>query len=51
MSLIEGEILEDIDQSDENWWSGSGPGGKSGLFPGLSSFSCFKIQADVEIEL
>lgn len=35
MSLIEGEILEDIVQADENWWSGTGSGGRSGLFPGL----------------
>ena len=38
MSLIEGEILEDIVQADENWWSGTGSGGRSGLFPGLSIF-------------
>lgn len=37
MSLIEGEIIEDVDQVDESWWTGSGPGGKAGLFPG----SCY----------
>ena len=34
MSLIEGEILEQVDQIDEGWWSAVGDGGaKSGLFP------------------
>lgn len=34
MALIEGEIIEDVEQVDEGWWSGTGPGGKSGLYPG-----------------
>ena len=34
LPLIEGEMIEDIEPIDENWWSGTGAGGKSGLFPG-----------------
>jgi drebrin-like protein len=34
MPLLEGEIIEDVEQIDEGWWAGTGPGGKSGLFPG-----------------
>jgi hypothetical protein len=35
MNLIEGEIIEQIEQPDEDWWSGVGEGGtKMGLFPG-----------------
>lgn len=35
MSLIEGELIEQIEQLDEGWWSGvSADGTKSGLFPG-----------------
>lgn len=34
MDLVEGEILEQVDQIDEGWWSAVGDGGnKSGLFP------------------
>ena len=33
MHLIEGEYLEQIEEIDEGWWSGIGPGGKTGLFP------------------
>jgi hypothetical protein len=34
MSLTEGELIEQIEQVDEGWWSGIGQGGaKSGLFP------------------
>lgn len=35
MHLVEGELIEQIEQLDEGWWSGVGAGGtKSGLFPG-----------------
>jgi drebrin-like protein len=34
LPLMEGEMIEDIEQIDENWWTGTGAGGKSGLFPG-----------------
>ncbi len=38
MPLVEGELIEQIEQLDEGWWSGVGEGGaKSGLFPGTSS--------------
>ncbi|KAJ8456921.1 hypothetical protein ONZ51_g11835 [Trametes cubensis] len=34
MDLIEGELIEQIEQLDEGWWSGVGAGGtKQGLFP------------------
>ena len=33
MELVEGEIIESIEEIDEGWWTGVGPGGKSGLFP------------------
>jgi len=33
MSLVEGEYIKHIDQSDDGWWSGVGRGGKTGLFP------------------
>jgi len=33
MTLVEGEYIEQIEEIDEGWWSGVGPGGKSGLFP------------------
>ena len=37
MSLVEGEVIEQIEQLDEGWWSGVGANGtKSGLFPGMS---------------
>lgn len=35
LALVEGEMVEDIEQLDENWWTGTGPGGQSGLFPGM----------------
>lgn len=39
MNLIEGEIIEQIEQLDEGWWSGVGADGtKSGLFPGWFLF-------------
>jgi hypothetical protein len=38
MNLIEGEMIEQIEQIDEGWWSGVGDGGaKMGLFPGKIS--------------
>ena len=37
MALVEGELIEQIEQLDEGWWSGVGAGGsKAGLFPGAS---------------
>lgn len=37
MDLVEDELIEEIEQLDEGWWSGVGSnGGKSGLFPGGS---------------
>ncbi|KAJ6624893.1 SH3 domain-containing protein [Mycena sp. CBHHK59/15] len=33
MNLVEGELIEQVEEIDEGWWSGIGPGGKSGLFP------------------
>ena len=43
MNLIEGELIEQIEQIDEGWWSGVGQGGeKTGLFPGENCFFvCF----------
>lgn len=36
MNLDEGELIEQIEQLDEGWWSGVGAGGaKQGLFPGM----------------
>jgi hypothetical protein len=35
MSLEVGEIIEQIEELDDGWWSGVGAGGtKSGMFPG-----------------
>jgi hypothetical protein len=40
MNLTEGEIIEQIEQLDDGWWSGVGAGGsKSGMFPGRRSSS------------
>lgn len=40
MNLLEGELIEQIEQVDEGWWSGVGQGGdKSGLFPGEHFFA------------
>jgi len=33
INLVEGEYIEQIEEVDEGWWTGIGPGGKSGLFP------------------
>ena len=41
MELTEGELIEQIEQLDEGWWSGVGANGtKQGLFPGTSCFAC-----------
>ena len=32
LTLREGELLTDVDQVDEGWWSAKGPGGSVGLF-------------------
>lgn len=35
MELLEGELIEQIEEIDEGWWSGVGDNGrKTGLFPG-----------------
>jgi hypothetical protein len=35
MTLVEGEVIQQIDQVDEGWWFGiSEDGKKQGLFPG-----------------
>jgi hypothetical protein len=35
MDLVEGELIEQIEAVDYDWWSGVGDNGrKSGLFPG-----------------
>ena len=40
MELGEGEVIEQIEQLDEGWWSGIGAHGtKQGLFPGM----CFGL--------
>ena len=39
MNLLEGEIITDVKEIDEGWWTGVGPGGKTGLFP-CKSFVC-----------
>lgn len=37
MDLVEDELIEEIEQLDEGWWSGVGSNGtKNGLFPGMS---------------
>jgi hypothetical protein len=37
MNLVEGEIIQQIEEVDEGWWTGVGGGGsKAGLFPGKS---------------
>ena len=40
MELTEGELIEQIEQLVEGWWSGVGANGtKQGLFPGTSYFA------------
>jgi hypothetical protein len=41
LPLMEGEMIENIEEIDEGWWTGTGPGGKSGLFPGTFSLTIF----------
>lgn len=44
MSLVEGELIEQIEEVDEGWWSGVGQGGaKTGLFPGMSPDLMFQV--------
>lgn len=38
MNLVEGEYIEQVEEVDEGWWTGIGPGGKTGLFPCAFSF-------------
>ena len=33
MNLVEGEFITDVKEEGEGWWTGVGPGGKTGLFP------------------
>jgi hypothetical protein len=33
MNLDEGEVIEQIEAAADDWWSGVGSGGKTGLFP------------------
>jgi len=51
MNLLEGEYIEQIEEVGDGWWSGVGPGGKSGLFPCKSAgfVLCFG-GADVSFE-
>jgi hypothetical protein len=36
MNLVEGEVIEEIEEVEEGWWTGVGDQGrKSGLFPGI----------------
>jgi len=35
MSLIDGEYIKHVEKCDDGWWSGIGPGGKTGLFPSI----------------
>ena len=45
MNLVEGERIEQIERTEDGWWSGVGPGGKSGLFPRKygGSALCYRI--------
>ena len=44
MNLTEGEVIEQIGEIDEGWWSGVGQGGaKTGLFPGMYPDSIFQL--------
>ncbi|KZP18119.1 SH3-domain-containing protein [Athelia psychrophila] len=33
VDLVEGEVVTDVEQHNEDWWSGTNPSGKTGLFP------------------
>ena len=47
MNLVEGEVIEQIEEVVEGWWSGVGQGGtKTGLFPCMCSDPI--IAADME---
>jgi hypothetical protein len=47
MNLSEGEIIEQIEQFDDGWWSGVGAGGsKRGLFPGTITHSAQAFPPD-----
>ena len=46
MNLTEGEFITDIEEIDEGWWMGIGPGGKTGLFPCKSLLLCFSFRDD-----
>lgn len=35
LALQEGQIIKNIDEIDDGWWSGVGPGGQEGMFPGM----------------
>jgi len=44
MNLVEDELIEEIEQLDEGWWSGVGSSGaKSGLFPGESGSELLSV--------
>lgn len=44
MSLVEGEVIVNIDQVDEGWWYGvSEDGKKQGLFPGKWKTDCSQL--------
>ena len=48
MTLVEGEVIEQIEEIDEGWWSGVGEGGtKSGLFPCMCALNSM-VETDVE---
>ena len=40
MNLLEGDVITDVEEIDEGWWTGIGPGGKTGLFPCKSFVIC-----------
>lgn len=51
MNLVEGELIEQIEQIDEGWWSGVGEGGaKSGLFPGKLPHDVLGSDHALEVE-
>jgi len=48
MDLVEDELIEEIEQMDEGWWSGVGRNGaKSGLFPGGSKSEVLRDRLNV----
>lgn len=36
LSFKEGDRIHSIEEASEDWWSGQGPDGTEGLFPGSS---------------